>query len=49
MKIVLLVEGWMQRRRQRLMLRTMSDHMLHDIGITRSDAYEESRKPFWLD
>jgi uncharacterized protein YjiS (DUF1127 family) len=25
----------------------MDERLLKDIGISRSDAYRESRKPFW--
>lgn len=38
---------WLERRRQRLALRDLDDHLLRDIGISRSDARREGRKPFW--
>ncbi len=34
-------------RRQRAHLAQLDDHMLADIGITRSQAQEESRAPLW--
>lgn len=37
----------LERRRQRLALREMSEHMLRDIGLSRSQAYNEAAKPFW--
>ncbi len=40
-------ETWFERRRQRRSLLELSDHMLKDIGVTRSEAFQEGRKPFW--
>ncbi|MCB2127890.1 MAG: DUF1127 domain-containing protein [Rhodobacteraceae bacterium] len=34
-------------RRQRKELEKLSDQILHDIGVTRSEAAEEARRPFW--
>jgi uncharacterized protein YjiS (DUF1127 family) len=45
---IALVEGWIERRRQRRALLELSDHVLKDIGISRSEAQREGRKPFWL-
>jgi uncharacterized protein YjiS (DUF1127 family) len=45
--VVELVETWLQRRRQRRALLELSDHVLKDIGISRSEALQEGRKPFW--
>ena len=36
-----------ERRRQRLALLALSDHMLKDIGLSRTDAIQEGTKPFW--
>ena len=38
---------WQGRVRQRRDLRSLDDHMLSDIGLTRSDIDLESGKPFW--
>jgi uncharacterized protein YjiS (DUF1127 family) len=38
---------WQERARQRRDLAAMPDHLLHDIGVSRSDALSESAKPFW--
>lgn len=38
---------WHRRKRQRRKLMQMPDDILKDIGISRVDAYQESRKPFW--
>jgi len=38
---------WHERSRQRRALMKLDDRMLQDIGIGRSDADVEARKPFW--
>jgi uncharacterized protein YjiS (DUF1127 family) len=38
---------WHDRARQRRALRAIGDDMLHDIGVSRIDALNEARKPFW--
>ena len=38
---------WHERARERRQLMELSDHMLRDIGISRSDAIGEAEKPFW--
>lgn len=38
---------WPDRHRQRRALREMDNDQLHDLGITRTEAIQESRKPFW--
>jgi uncharacterized protein YjiS (DUF1127 family) len=38
---------WMERYRQRRALVMMSDHMLKDLGLSRSDAGREGGKRFW--
>ncbi len=42
-----IAEIWIDRHRQRQTLCGLSDHMLKDIGVSRSEAEHESRKPFW--
>jgi uncharacterized protein YjiS (DUF1127 family) len=37
----------MERARQRRALAGLDDHMLKDIGITRSEAVQECAMPFW--
>lgn len=44
---LVLLEGWLERRRQRLALRALNDHLLRDIGVSRADAAREASKPFW--
>lgn len=38
---------WSERRRQRLALEALPDHLLADIGVSRADASQETDKPFW--
>lgn len=38
---------WSERRRQRLALESLPDHLLADIGVSRADASQETEKPFW--
>ena len=42
-----LLAEWEHRARDRNKLAEMPDHLLKDIGISRSDAEQESRKPLW--
>jgi uncharacterized protein YjiS (DUF1127 family) len=38
---------WHERARQRRHLRILSDHMLRDLGLSRTDLQAEAAKPFW--
>jgi uncharacterized protein YjiS (DUF1127 family) len=38
---------WAERRRERRHLAGLSDHLIHDIGLSRSDVERETAKPFW--
>jgi uncharacterized protein YjiS (DUF1127 family) len=42
-KIDRMYERWCQRQQ----LLELDDHMLDDIGLTREQAIEMARKPFW--
>lgn len=37
----------LERYRQRQALRGMPEHLLKDMGLSRSDAEREAAKPFW--
>jgi uncharacterized protein YjiS (DUF1127 family) len=38
---------WRERARTRRQLAMLDDRLLHDIGLTRVDAWSEAEKPFW--
>jgi uncharacterized protein YjiS (DUF1127 family) len=38
---------WQKRYEQRLHLDTMSDHLIKDMGLSRSDVNHEVVKQFW--
>ena len=38
---------WQERQRQRRELMSLDSRLLRDIGISRTDAEREYRKPFW--
>jgi len=46
-RIVALIQLWRQRSRARRELLARSERELRDIGITRCDAHQEAKKPFW--
>ncbi len=46
-KIASTLAHWKRRIRERQELMTLNDHTLHDIGLNRTNAMEEARKPFW--
>jgi uncharacterized protein YjiS (DUF1127 family) len=41
------VSGMFQRQHQRQALLELEDHLLDDLGLTREQAEQEARKPFW--
>lgn len=41
------IRQWNRNQKTRRALVSMSDHMLKDIGISRVDALQEAKKPFW--
>ncbi|HLQ86464.1 MAG TPA: DUF1127 domain-containing protein [Salinisphaeraceae bacterium] len=42
-----LLRTWSQRQRERVWLMELDSHMLQDMGISSSEAWQEARKPFW--
>jgi uncharacterized protein YjiS (DUF1127 family) len=47
LRVTLLAVTWEMRRRTRKDLRSLSDHMLVDIGLDPMSAASEASKPFW--
>jgi uncharacterized protein YjiS (DUF1127 family) len=47
LRTLVVVEGWLDRHRQRQSLLELDDHMLRDIGLSRNDAEAEASKHFW--
>ncbi|MBI3710571.1 MAG: DUF1127 domain-containing protein [Proteobacteria bacterium] len=42
-----LAKLWRDRKRKRDQLATFDERQLKDIGLSRIDALQEARKPFW--
>ncbi|MFQ5936311.1 MAG: DUF1127 domain-containing protein [Acidiferrobacterales bacterium] len=40
---------WQELATQRHSLLELEDHLLKDIGLSRTDALREARRPFWDD
>ena len=45
--LVRLLLLWQERSNERMKLLEMDEHMLKDIGVSRSMAEQEADKPFW--
>jgi uncharacterized protein YjiS (DUF1127 family) len=46
-RVAMMLATWLQRRRSRLELAGLDDHLLRDVGLTRADVLHEASKPFW--
>ena len=46
-RVAVLLSKWAMHRRTRLALKDLPDHLLRDVGLTRAEAYDESRRVFW--
>ena len=42
-----LADTWLQRRKGRISLASLTDDQLRDIGVSRSEALREAARPFW--
>ena len=47
LRLVLTVEHWMDRHRQRRELLELEGGTLTDLGLSPADVAAEARKPFW--
>ncbi len=45
--LLLILEAWQERDRQRQHLAKLEDRVLRDMGFSRADALLEASKPFW--
>ena len=45
--VLVALERWVERRRQRQALLALDDNLLKDIGLSAADAWHEGTKPFW--
>ena len=48
LRVAVLLTQWSERRRTRIHLTYLDDHLLRDVGLDRSTAYSEARRKFWL-
>ena len=46
-RIMAMLRQWRRRAQARRELAGLDDYLLHDIGLSRSQAQFESGKPFW--
>ncbi len=46
-KVLAKIQFWREISRQRKQLSKMSDYLLKDIGISRTEADREAKRPFW--
>ena len=46
-EIVTLVGTWRERARSRRALQRLNNHLLNDIGLSKSDVSIETAKAFW--
>lgn len=47
LRVVLMIEDALERRRSRFALMELTDEQLKDIGVSRSEAFREANRPFW--
>lgn len=46
-KLLETLATWQERSQQRRQLASLDSYLLHDIGISRTEAAREYDKPFW--
>ncbi|APX24184.1 MAG: DUF1127 domain-containing protein [Rhodobacteraceae bacterium] len=47
LRTAVVLAKWSERRRTRLALAQLDDHMLRDVGLERHVAWKEARRVFW--
>lgn len=48
LRVAVTLTVWSERRRTRLHLKHLDDHLLRDIGLDRLTAQREASRKFWL-
>ena len=48
LRVAVTLTHWSARRRTRLQLARLDDHLLRDVGLDRLTAHQEARRKFWL-
>ena len=48
LRVAVTLTKWSERRRTRLQLKHLDDHLLNDIGLDRLTAQREANRKFWL-
>lgn len=48
LRVAVSLTKWSERRRTRIQLKHLDDHLLRDIGLDRLTARKEASRLFWL-
>ena len=48
LRVAVTLTKWSERRRTRLHLKALDDHLLRDVGLDRLTAHREANRKFWL-
>ncbi|SHG89830.1 DUF1127 domain-containing protein [Marivita hallyeonensis] len=48
LRVAVTLTKWSERRRTRLHLAQLDDHLLRDVGLDRQTAFKEAKRQFWL-
>lgn len=48
LRVAVCLTQWSERRRTRIHLKNLDDHLLRDVGLDRLTARKEANRPFWL-
>ena len=48
LRVAVTLTQWSERRRTRIHLKNLDDHLLRDVGLDRLTAQKEANRGFWL-
>ncbi|OSQ51438.1 DUF1127 domain-containing protein [Marivita geojedonensis] len=48
LRVAVTLTKWSERRRTRIHLANLDDHLLRDVGLDRLTAQREANRKFWL-